>query len=65
MEKQDKITVSKEYIPPHLEVDIIEMESGIAAQSASLSPGDVNSPNTPQVEDWNNGGSFGGKDFDL
>lgn len=32
---------------------------------ASLSPGDAGSPNTPQVEDWNDGGNLGGKDFDL
>ena len=28
-------------------------------------PGDAGSPNTPQVEDWNDGGNLGGKDFDL
>ena len=26
--------------------------------SASLNPGDAGSPNTPQVEDWNDGGSL-------
>jgi hypothetical protein len=41
------------------------MEHGFAATSASLNPGDASSPNTPKVEDWNDGGSLGGKDFDL
>ncbi|KUY15919.1 hypothetical protein BAZ12_08195 [Elizabethkingia miricola] len=55
----------KIYTPPALEVILIEMEHGFAATSASLNPGDAGSPNTPQVEDWNDGGSLGGKDFDL
>ncbi|AJW63932.1 hypothetical protein VO54_02472 [Elizabethkingia miricola] len=55
----------KIYSPPVLEVILIEMEHGFAATSASLNPGDAGSPNTPQVEDWNDGGSLGGKDFDL
>lgn len=55
----------KAYTPPALEVILIEMEHGFAATSASLNPGDASSPNTPKVEDWNDGGSLGGKDFDL
>ncbi|WP_407481979.1 hypothetical protein [Elizabethkingia meningoseptica] len=59
------LQVKKEYIKPVIKILQIEMESGIAAQSATLSPGDINSPNIPQVEDWNDGGNLGGKDFDL
>ncbi|CAM3552071.1 hypothetical protein ELOC111193_10405 [Elizabethkingia occulta] len=55
----------KTYTPPVLEVILIEMEHGFAATSATLNPGDAGSPNTPQIEDWNDGGSLGGKDFDL
>ncbi|AJW63005.1 hypothetical protein VO54_01528 [Elizabethkingia miricola] len=56
----------RKYEPPKIQIQYIEMEKGgIAATSASLNPGDAGSPNTPQVEDWNDGGSLGGKDFDL
>jgi hypothetical protein len=45
----------KRHTPPALEIILIEMEHGFAATSASLNPGDAGCPNTPQVEDWNDG----------
>jgi len=57
--------IKKEYIKPLIKILRVEMENGFAAQSASLNPGDINSPDTPKVEDWNDGGSLGDKDFDL
>lgn len=57
--------IKKEYVKPLIKILRVEMENGIAAQSASLNLGDINSPGTPKVEDWNDGGSLGGKDFDL
>ncbi|MCT4285734.1 hypothetical protein CMU66_17765 [Elizabethkingia anophelis] len=44
-------TEKKSYTPPSLEVVVIEMETGIAAGSASLVPGGTNT-NTPDVEGW-------------
>ncbi|AQW95898.1 hypothetical protein CMU89_02245 [Elizabethkingia anophelis] len=44
-------TEKKSYTPPSLEVAVIEMETGIAAGSASLVPGGT-SPNTPDVKGW-------------
>ena len=46
------------YIPPQMEVMYIEMEEGIASGSATVNPGDIQNPNTPDIEDWNivNGG---------
>ncbi|MDV4102687.1 hypothetical protein CMT19_16735 [Elizabethkingia anophelis] len=48
----------KKYSPPQMEVMYIEMEEGIASGSASVNPGDIQNPNTPDIEDWNivNGG---------
>ncbi|PUB26376.1 hypothetical protein C8J95_11160 [Elizabethkingia sp. YR214] len=59
------LQIKKEYVKPLIKLLWVEMENGIAAQSASLNPGDINSPGTPKVEDWNDGGSLGNKDFDL
>ncbi|CAM3286870.1 hypothetical protein [Elizabethkingia anophelis] len=43
----------KDYIPPKLEVEIVEMECGISANSAAVSPQTVGG-NTDQVQtDWN------------
>ncbi|OPB88511.1 hypothetical protein [Elizabethkingia ursingii] len=53
------------YTQPKMEVICIEMEQCLAAQSAVLNPGNINSPVTPQMEEWNNKESLGGKDFDL
>ncbi|MDV3756091.1 hypothetical protein CMU20_13770 [Elizabethkingia anophelis] len=48
----------KKYSPPQMEVMYVEMEEGIASGSASVNPGDIQNPNTPDIEDWNivNGG---------
>lgn len=43
----------------------IEMECGIAANSATLNPGDINTPPTPGVGDWNDGGNTGNGDYDF
>ena len=48
------------YVSPQIEQFAIVMESGIAAGSATLSPGDQGNPNNPAVDDWNNGGDVGG-----
>ncbi|MCT3788640.1 hypothetical protein HZQ67_14820 [Elizabethkingia anophelis] len=42
----------KDYIPPKIEVEIVEIEGGIAANSAAVSPQTVNG-NTDEVQtDW-------------
>ncbi|WP_337084505.1 hypothetical protein [Elizabethkingia anophelis] len=50
-EETRNITKRQDYIPPSVEVTVVEMEAGIAAGSASLVPGGTN-PNTPDVEGW-------------
>jgi len=56
--KMKKKGKRKMYIPPQMEVMYIEMEEGIASGSATVNPGDIQNPNTPDIEDWNivNGG---------
>ncbi|AQX06861.1 hypothetical protein ATB99_10845 [Elizabethkingia meningoseptica] len=44
----------KEYLPPEIEVTIVEMENGIAAQSALVVP--VNSAGDVK-HDWDEGGT--------
>jgi len=51
------------YITPEIETLLVKMEQGIAAQSAVINIG--GSQNIPEIEDWNNGGDIGNKDFDL
>ncbi|WP_407485612.1 hypothetical protein [Elizabethkingia miricola] len=53
------------YIYPELKVIYVEMEAGIAASSARLNPGDATSSDTPQIDDWNDNGNVGDKNFDL
>lgn len=36
----------KKYSPP-------QMEEGIASGFATINPGDIQNPNTPDIEDWN------------
>ncbi|AQX05136.1 hypothetical protein BAX97_16080 [Elizabethkingia meningoseptica] len=50
----DEKTINKKnYLSPKIEVIFVEMECGIAANSAAVSPGTVNG-NTDQVQtDWN------------
>lgn len=56
--KMKKKEERKKYSPPQMEVMYVEMEEGIASGSASVNPGDIQNPNTPDIEDWNivNGG---------
>ncbi|WP_407488560.1 hypothetical protein [Elizabethkingia anophelis] len=51
MKETENITEKQSYIPPSVEVTVVEMETGIAAGSASLVPGGAN-PNTPDVKGW-------------
>ncbi|MCT3702487.1 hypothetical protein HZQ89_08675 [Elizabethkingia anophelis] len=53
LKKLDNIS-QKRYVSPKIEISFIEMEQGIAAQSANLNPGTSSDPFTPRVEDWNN-----------
>ncbi|AJW64726.1 hypothetical protein VO54_03295 [Elizabethkingia miricola] len=55
----------REYIAPELNCVLIEIEQGIAAGSATLRVGVTGTLDTPQVDDWNNGGSVGDSDVDL
>ncbi|WP_336667801.1 hypothetical protein [Elizabethkingia anophelis] len=43
----------KDYIPPKLEVEIVEMECGMAANSAAVSPQTVNGNTDEAQTDWN------------
>ncbi|HFK5504940.1 hypothetical protein [Elizabethkingia anophelis] len=54
----------RKYTAPVLEVIFVEMENGIAAGSASLNPGDLGSPSTPQAEDWQDNTPVN-KDYDI
>ncbi|MDR2228612.1 hypothetical protein BAS09_02650 [Elizabethkingia ursingii] len=53
------------YVHPELKVVYVEMETGVAASSATLSPGDATSPGTPQIDDWYDSGNIGDKNYDL
>jgi len=46
-----------QYVAPTINSTTIEMESGIAAGSASLKPGSPNAPFVPEVEDWSTSGN--------
>lgn len=59
-EKKEQSKSKLTYTAPSLEITVIEMESGIAAGSASLSPGDQGTPNNPGVTDRNSHGDIGG-----
>ncbi|AQX12729.1 hypothetical protein BAX94_01175 [Elizabethkingia meningoseptica] len=64
MMKNKKMYLKKEYTPPLLEVVLVEMEEGFAANSANLKPGDINNPDIPDVTDWNDTGSSD-KNYDF
>ena len=64
MEKLNNDNPKREYMSPEITCTLIELESGIAAGSAVLSAGDSGTPDTPQAEDWQSGGSFN-KDNDI
>lgn len=60
MEKKTKV----KYNAPTIQVERIDLEEGIAAQSANAIPRGVGA-NTPDVEDWVDGGSVGEGKFEL
>ncbi len=47
-----KNTVKQLYLPPSILIFWIELESGIAAASATISGGPSGQPDIPQVDDW-------------
>ncbi|UIR54840.1 hypothetical protein LZQ00_11180 [Sphingobacterium sp. SRCM116780] len=53
------------YVPPKIEMNILQMEDGIATGSASLRPGDVTNPDQPATADWVDKGNYGNGAFDL
>ncbi len=53
------------YVPPKITLLTIAMEQGIANSSATLRPGDINNPDQPVTQDWNDKGLSGSKDFDM
>ena len=65
--KNETTTIGEKacYVYPELKVIYVEMEAGIAASSATLNPGDAASLGTPQIDDWNDNGNVGDKNFDL
>lgn len=51
--------IRKEYLAPHIDINWVEMEQGIAAGSATVSPA-VTAGNTDNVStDWNTGTDTG------
>lgn len=61
MEEKKTMNGKKQhYVSPKLNTVFIEMENGIAAGSAQVSPGDQSNPNSPDVNSWNNNGDVGG-----
>lgn len=64
-EQQNNVQVKNIYIAPELSVEFLELENCVAANSATLSPGDSGDLDTPSVEDWINQGSLGSQDVDM
>ncbi|OOG19782.1 hypothetical protein BWD42_07740 [Sphingobacterium sp. CZ-UAM] len=56
--KRNEVTVYRQYLPPLVEIEIIELEAGIATSSAIISnPG--TDPATTQIkEEWKDTGNF-------
>ncbi|WP_337084496.1 hypothetical protein [Elizabethkingia anophelis] len=50
-------SVRKVYIPPVIEVILVEIECGIAANSAPVSPGSTNGNTNSVQTDWNGDGN--------
>ncbi|TDS08932.1 hypothetical protein [Sphingobacterium paludis] len=44
--------IKKFYVPPVIEMTLVEMEQGIVVGSAIVKVGSANSQDVPQVEDW-------------
>ncbi|WP_407478126.1 hypothetical protein [Elizabethkingia anophelis] len=58
-EKKERELILKEYVSPELEVSWIEMEQGIAAQSANVNISGGTAANTPDAQDWTDQGTLG------
>ncbi|MEL5902968.1 hypothetical protein AAEZ35_10970 [Elizabethkingia anophelis subsp. anophelis] len=54
-----------DYLPPRIEVEFVETEQCIASGSATVHPGDINNPDRPLVNDWNDNDINGNTDFDF
>jgi hypothetical protein len=52
------------YTRPAVEITLVELEQGIAVGSAQMKPGDASTPDTPQVNEWQESGTFH-NDFDI
>ncbi|MVZ63528.1 hypothetical protein [Sphingobacterium humi] len=52
------------YVSPCIKLEEIELENGIATNSATLQPGKKTNPFVPEVEDWKDNG-FQTNDFDV
>ncbi|MCT4288144.1 hypothetical protein HZP25_15675 [Elizabethkingia anophelis] len=50
---QNSVSGKKEYLTPKVEVTFVEMEQGIAAASATVSPVLTNGNTDPVATDWN------------
>ncbi|ATL42393.1 hypothetical protein OZ664_03340 [Elizabethkingia sp. HX WHF] len=53
--KEEKNILKRPYLAPAIEVILIEMEQGIAAGSATLTPNPLN----PEITDWKDPGTEG------
>lgn len=60
-EKEESLNPKKEYLPPKIEVSFVEMENGIAANSATVIPPNTNNEvsETWEAGDDIDGGNFG------
>ncbi|GHE39865.1 hypothetical protein [Sphingobacterium griseoflavum] len=56
-----KDTVKRLYLPPGVLMYSIELESSIAAASATISGGPGGQPDVPQVEDWTSDEDMGSR----
>ncbi|MCT4206135.1 hypothetical protein HZP44_14910 [Elizabethkingia anophelis] len=57
--------IKQHYIAPSISINFVELEQGIAAGSANLRVGIDGALDTPEIEDWNNGGNVGDSDVEL
>lgn len=58
-EKKERELILKEYVSPEFEVSWIEMEQGIAAQSANVNISGGAAANQPDAQDWTDLGTLG------
>lgn len=55
----------KSYLPPIIQVDIIELAESIAAGSTTLRPGGANPNERPSIEGWQDTGINDSFDWNL